>query len=101
MTHRFLLIAHLVLLASCVAPPPVEEDAPLPADVPTHLIEVEREYLLEDPRDKEFQDRIRAEAANVCGSSRTVILSIRPVGTESVGEEFLYRRNEVEVACAP
>lgn len=98
MPKRLPILA-LMALTACQAALPPEDVAPISEDAPTHLILVEREYRLEDPRDEEFKNRIAAEAANICGSARHVVLSTRPVGTETVGEEYLYRLNEVRIAC--
>lgn len=71
------------------------------AGAQVHLLDIERAYTLEDPRELDFKARIAAEAAQYCGTARHTIQSTRPYGPERIGEDFLYRMVEVGITCAP
>ena len=91
-----------LMLAACAL-------APVPDDVtsadgasdtgPSQQLLVERAYTLEDSRDQAFREQIAAEAAVACGSANHTVQSTRPIGSETIGDEFLFRLYEVEVSC--
>lgn len=96
------LMACLALLACQPTLPPEDEAPPVDpesGDVPIYTITVERAYTLEDPRDEDFRLRIAAEAASACGSAGHRVLKTRPYGPEGIGDEFLYRLYQVQIAC--
>lgn len=64
-----------------------------------HLLTIERAYTLDNPRDFEFRQQVAGEATSICGRAGHTIQSTRPIGTERIGEDFLYRLIEVGIAC--
>lgn len=85
-----------LFLAGCFASPPAE---PAPVVTAQHEIEVLRAYTLEDPREDDFKSRIADQANSLCGSKRHHVVSSRPVGFESYGDEFITRSYIVGIAC--
>lgn len=83
-------------LAGCFAAPPAE---PAPEITAEYEIEVERAYKLEDPREEDFKTRIADQANSLCGSKRHHVVTSRPIGFESYGDEFITRSYIVGIAC--
>ncbi|TGD65090.1 hypothetical protein EYC08_08355 [Tabrizicola sp. WMC-M-20] len=96
--HLCLLAA--VFLAACV-PPPTDSGAQGTAPAPGTLqsFTIDRAYTLTDPRELAFRDQIAAEARARCGFGDYSLYSSRPVGTEVVRDDFLYRQHEVQITC--
>ncbi|WP_103333336.1 hypothetical protein [Pseudotabrizicola formosa] len=87
-----------LMLGACVQPP---ADSPAPPAGPQtlHSFTIDRAYTLTDPRELAFRDQIAAEARTRCGFGDYGLYSVRPIGTEVVAEDFLYRLHEVQITC--
>lgn len=88
-------------LAACQPAPPPEDPMPRSegAGSVLHLLDVERAYTLEDPRDLDFRARIADAAAAICGSAGHVIQSTEPYGPERFDDQFIYRMIRVGITC--
>ena len=89
----------LLLILSACTPSPSDEDIPPPVD-PARIqtLTLERSYTLRDAREAEFLQEIRGAAKDACGGAHS-ILATRPIGSEIVAEEGLYRMYEIDIAC--
>lgn len=96
------VLVALLALAACMPFPGRDEvnmatTGPVPDTL--HSFTIDRAYTLADPRESEFREQIAAEARQRCGAGDYSLYSQRPVGVESVRDDFLYRQHDVQITC--
>jgi len=95
-------LAFVLLLPACMqvgTPEATTTVAAMSRPSTLHSFTIERAYTLTDPRELAFRDQIAAEARQLCGFGDFSLYSSRPVGSEEVREDFLYRLHDVQITC--